>query len=189
MSATLPLARTRSRRTLVWLALLFFAPLAASFLIYYGSSWRPSGHTNHGTLIDPPRSLSALGAGVFSGRWSLVYVGGESCDDDCRAALYFMRQIHLGLGHLVPRVQRVFIGDERCCDEDFLAREHPGLRTVNPAAAERAALLAQFPANNRERTLYIVDPRGNLMMRYDTHADPRGLHEDLEKLLNLSHIG
>ena len=37
--------------------------------------------------------------------------------------------------------------------------------------------------------LYIVDPRGNLMMRYDAQANPRGLHEDLEKLLNLSHIG
>jgi glutathione peroxidase-family protein len=37
--------------------------------------------------------------------------------------------------------------------------------------------------------VFIVDPKGNLMMRYDAHAVPKGLHEDLQKLLNLSHIG
>jgi hypothetical protein len=26
-------------------------------------------------------------------------------------------------------------------------------------------------------------------MRYDAHANPRGLHDDLQKLLALSHIG
>jgi hypothetical protein len=71
----------------------------------------------------------------------------------------------------------------------LLEREYPGLITLEPPASERAALLAQFPAAERAATLYIVDPRGNLMMRYDERANPRGLHEDLEKLLSLSHIG
>jgi hypothetical protein len=60
---------------------------------------------------------------------------------------------------------------------------------LHASVIERAALLAQFPADERAGMLYIVDPRGNLMMRYDAQANPRGLHEDLEKLLNLSHIG
>ena len=51
------------------------------------------------------------------------------------------------------------------------------------------ALLAQFPAEQRAASIFVVDPRGNLMMRYDAHDDPKGLRDDLKKLLTLSHIG
>ncbi|MGA2562215.1 MAG: hypothetical protein ABSF96_01515 [Steroidobacteraceae bacterium] len=188
MSATAP--HSRPNRRIVWLlALVFFAPLCLSFVMYYGSSWRPAGHTNHGLLIEPPRTLPAVGAGLFTGKWSLVYVGAGDCDAACRRALYFMRQTYLGLGNLTPRVQRVFIVTGNCCDHALLEREYSGLITFDPPALERAALLAQFPADARAAMLYIVDPRGNLMMRYDSQASPRGLHEDLEKLLHLSHIG
>ncbi len=188
MSAAAP--HTRANRRILWLlAAVFFAPLCLSFVMYYGSSWRPAGHTNHGLLIEPPRTLPAVGAGLFMGKWSLVYVGGGDCEAACRRSLYFMRQTYLGLGNLMPRVQRVFIVSANCCDRALLEREYPGLITLDPPALERAALLAQFPADERAAMLYIVDPRGNLMMRYDAQANPRGLHEDLEKLLNLSHIG
>jgi hypothetical protein len=177
----------KSKRILVLLVLLFFAPLLASFAMYYGFHWRPAGQTNHGTLIEPPRPLPA--AGVFSGKWSLVYLGKGNCDDSCHSTLYFMRQTYLGLGHLIPRLQQVFLVTADCCDRAFLEREHPGLITLDSQASEATALPAQFPADQRASTLFIVDPKGNLMMRYDAHADPRGLHDDLVKLLNLSHIG
>ena len=45
------------------------------------------------------------------------------------------------------------------------------------------------PATQRADTVYVVDPLGNLMMSYDARQDPRGLLEDLKKLLRLSHIG
>jgi hypothetical protein len=188
LSAIVPPPPAPNRRILALLAVAFFAPLGLSFALYYGSSWRPAGHTNHGVLIQPPRPLPATG-GVFTGKWSLVYVGAGDCDAACRQALYVMRQTHLGLGHLLPRVQRVFIVTEQCCDRAWLERENPGLITLEPSPGERAALLAQFPAAQRAAMLYIVDPHGNLMMRYDQGANPRGLHEDLEKLLSLSHIG
>jgi hypothetical protein len=180
----------KSKRMFALLVLLFFAPLLLSFLMYYGAHWRPAGQTNHGTLIDPPRALPAVGeAAVLNGKWSLLYLGAGDCDESCRFGLYFMRQTQLGLGHLIPRVQRIFLVTARCCDRAFLQREHAGLITLDAQTADNAALLAQFPSDHLPSTLFIVDPRGNLMMRYDVHADPKGLHQDLEKLLNLSHIG
>ena len=50
-------------------------------------------------------------------------------------------------------------------------------------------MLALFPVAGRATQLFIVDPHGNLMMSYDARTDPKGLREDLKKLLNLSHIG
>jgi cytochrome oxidase Cu insertion factor (SCO1/SenC/PrrC family) len=196
---------TRPKRgTLLLLALLFFTPLLLAFAIYYGSAWRPTGRTNHGVLIEPARTLppialpqiaassggdSLAAADVLTGKWSLVYVGSGDCDAGCRDTLYFMRQTHLGLANLIPRVQRVFLVTSGCCDRDYLAREQPNLITLNADGAAGSSLLAQFPAERRDSTIFVVDPRGNLMLRYDAHEDPKGLRNDLKKLLALSHIG
>jgi hypothetical protein len=207
MSAPASPARPR-RGTLLVLLLLFFAPLLLAFIVYYGSDWRPLRHTNHGVLIEPARSLplialpqlapSAAGgaaaeapaaANVLTGKWSLVYIGRGDCDADCRDTLYFMRQTHFGLANLIPRVQRIFLVSAACCDRDYLVREQPNLITLDAAEAAGAALLALFPSEQRASTIFVVDPRGNLMMRYDAHQDPKGLRDDLKKLLALSHIG
>jgi len=214
-SAARPRPARPRRGALLLLALVFFAPLLLAFLLYYGSSWRPIGHTNHGALIQPARELpptalpqvsmtaattaaatpAAAGndplaaADVLTGKWSLVYLGRGDCDAECRNTLYFMRQTHLGLANLIPRVQRVFLVTAGCCDRDYLAHEQPNLITLNAEVAAGAPLLAQFPPERRASTIFVVDPRGNLMMRYDAHDDPKGLREDLKKLLALSHIG
>jgi hypothetical protein len=175
-----------SRRALWLLALLFFAPLLLSFWLYYDSSWRPAGRTNHGELIEPPRPLPAT---VFRQRWSLVYVGDGGCDAGCRQVLHTMRQTHASMGRLGARLQQVFLVNAGCCDHAYLAREHPELRVIDASSPESAGLLGNFPADRLRESLFIVDPLGNLMMRYDTRLDPRGLRQDLTKLLELSHVG
>jgi cytochrome oxidase Cu insertion factor (SCO1/SenC/PrrC family) len=205
-----PAVATRPKRgvLLLLLMLLFFAPLLLAFVLYYGSGWRPTGRTNHGELIEPARTLPLVAlppvalapgatpggdalaaADVLTGKWSLVYVNSGDCNADCRNTLYFMRQTHLGLANLAPRVQRVFLATADCCDRGYLAREQPGLITLNADGAAAAPLLAQFPPERRSSSIFVVDPRGNLMLRYDAHDDPKGLRNDLKKLLALSHIG
>ncbi|HXN10126.1 MAG TPA: hypothetical protein VN859_02730 [Steroidobacteraceae bacterium] len=194
-----PRLTPRSRGLLALLVALFFAPLLLAFLMYYGSHWRPLGRTNHGTLIEPPRPLPRLslqrpdgseaGDGVLVGRWSLVYVANGECDAACHATLYFMHQSYLAMGNLIPRLQQVFLATGQCCDREFLAREHPDLLALDGGGGAAATWLAQIPGDARSHTLFIVDPRGNLMMRYDAFMDPKGLREDLKKLLDLSHIG
>jgi len=179
--------RTGSRQVVLLLALVFLGPLLIATLLYYTSSWRPAGHTNHGVLIEPPRPLSDS---LFRGKWSLVYIGAGDCAAGCQYALYYMRQTHLGLGQLAPHAQRLFLIDRRCCAESArLERTYQGLITRDEDNPAGAALLASFPANAREQTIFIVDPRGNLMMRYDLRAPPKGLLEDLKHLLQLSSIG
>ena len=58
-----------------------------------------------------------------------------------------------------------------------------------PRLPRRPRCCAQFPDAAPGHTLFIVDPLGNLMMSYDARQNPRGLLEDLKKLLRLSHIG
>jgi cytochrome oxidase Cu insertion factor (SCO1/SenC/PrrC family) len=191
--------RARNLRTLAVLAGLFFLPLAVSFWMYYGTDWRPARLINHGELITPARSLPAAAlpaaiegvpaqTNVFRKKWSLVYVGDGSCDQVCRHALHVMRQTRLSLNNEMTRVARVFLVTAHCCDRDFLTREHAGLDVLDASGAAGAALLPAFPPE-REHSLFIVDPLGNLMMTYDVRQNPKGLLDDLKKLLSLSHIG
>ncbi|HEY6457870.1 MAG TPA: hypothetical protein VIY90_21555 [Steroidobacteraceae bacterium] len=193
-----PELHRRNFRTVFALAGLFVLPLALSFWLYYGLHWRPQGSTNHGDLITPARPLPEVtlpdAAGVaqrhiFSGHWTLVYIGDGACNADCRTTLFFMRQTRLSLGKDMTRVERVFLAPSHCCDRSFLDGEHPGLRVFDAAVPAAQSLLAQFPVDGRARALYIVDPLGNLMMRYDARLPPEGMLEDLKRLLQLSHIG
>jgi hypothetical protein len=185
--------RARNLRTVAILAGLFLIPLVLAFLVYYGTSWRPAGRTNHGELILParalPRDSPILRADAFTQRWSLVYVGDGACDDDCKSALYVMRQTQLALNNDMQRVRRVFLASTNCCAKQMLERDYPGLIVIDASADRAAPLLRQFPRDERAHALFIVDPLGNLMMRFDTRANPKGLHEDLVALLKLSHIG
>ena len=175
-------------RKQIWILIaLFFAPLGLAFLLYYGGGWRPSGSTNKGELISPPRPVP--NASAWHGKWTLVYVGDGRCDERCRAALLLTRQTRLALNADMTRVQRVFLATGNCCDRTYLAAEHPDLGVEQVDDAAGAAQLAVFP-DVASGSIYIVDPLGNLMMR---HAPTAGLSkdllEDLRKLLKLSHIG
>ena len=175
---------------LLLLVALFFVPLAASFILYYGMDWRPAGGTNHGELYSPARPLPQSAAPLADRKWTLVHVGDGACDENCRRSLVFARQTRLSLNKEMTRVSRLFLATGNCCDREYLDREHPGLVVLDAAAdSSLAALLEALPATEREHSLYVVDPLGNLVMRYDTRTAPRGLLEDLKKLLKLSHIG
>jgi cytochrome oxidase Cu insertion factor (SCO1/SenC/PrrC family) len=203
----------RQRRTLIGLALMFFAPLGLSFYLYYGKNWHPGGHVNAGELIQPARPLPLLALPLLStgetppqflkGKWTLLYLQHGPCDDECRRHLYDTRQVRLALDREMNRVQRVFIGDGDCCDLQELKAAHPDLIAVRAGPADeplldllpnqdllrnRDLLLSREAAVNSHR-VYLIDPLGNLMMFYTPEAKPKGMLDDMKRLLRLSSIG
>jgi hypothetical protein len=177
---------TRSRRMLLLLTGLFMLPLAIAFLAYY-SGWRPAGNTNHGELLQPIRQLPELSQ-ELTGKWALAWVGDGACDSACQTALVFARQTRLSLGKDTTRVNWVLLATDRCCDRQYLDTAHKGIIAIDAAAA-RDALLAVLPAKDLPHSLFVIDPLGNIVLRYDVRENPRGLLEDMKKLLKLSHIG
>jgi cytochrome oxidase Cu insertion factor (SCO1/SenC/PrrC family) len=192
----------RSRKQVYILIGVFFAPLILAFLLYYGLGVRPSGSTNKGDLIHPavplPEvTLPSLGdqqlpANILRGKWTMVFIGDGACDNRCREALTLMRQTRLALNDDISRVQRLFLVTGNCCDSNYLEQEQRGLllgRIDNP---QGKTLLETFPDGalaGQPGRIYLVDPLGNLMMKYEPDAPQKGLLEDLKKLLKLSHIG
>jgi cytochrome oxidase Cu insertion factor (SCO1/SenC/PrrC family) len=198
----------RQRRALIGLALLFFAPLGLAFFLYYVVGWRPGSHVNHGQLIEPPRPLPAVrlphvaldgsadtqtAPDFLTRKWTLLYWGAGTCAERCKTELYDTRQVRYALNRDMDRVQRVFVAQEPCCDLDFLRRQHPDLITVRATsdAAPVLALLRLSPGDDPAAAgrVYLIDPLGNVMMVYAAGARPKGMLEDLKRLLGLSQVG
>jgi cytochrome oxidase Cu insertion factor (SCO1/SenC/PrrC family) len=197
----------RQRRILIGIALIFFAPLALSFYLYYGRHWHPGGRVNAGELIQPAKPLPAVAlplasgensagktqtdAQFLKGKWTFLYVQHGRCDDECRRHLYDTRQVRLALDREMNRVQRVFIADAECCDLPELKAAHPDLIVIRKSAADEpllASLAGSGEAIDSHRT-YLIDPLGNAMMSYPPEAKPKGMLEDVKRLLRLSSIG
>jgi hypothetical protein len=179
------------------LFLLFFGPLAVATWLYFQTDWRPGGTNNHGELIVPAVSLPAArlptldGAGTdedfLRHHWSLVYVGRSGCGEPCQQSLYNGRQMRLALGRLMDRVQRVYLYVGEPPDAGFVRAEHPDLVVADAGEPEGAALLEALPGP--AEGYWLVDPLGNAMMRYPADEPPRGMMEDIKRLLRLSRIG
>ncbi|MGA7802367.1 MAG: SCO family protein [Gammaproteobacteria bacterium] len=196
----------RQRFTLVAIALIFVAPMAVAWLLLARPGWQPSYTVNHGTLIRPPRPLSAvalyrtdgapLQADYLRGKWTLLYIGSEACPGVCQRQLYNTRQVRLAQGKNIGRVQRLLVLTGATTESELHAirTDHPDLTVVVSRAAGRAAFLQQFrlagatdPANAGQ--VYVIDPLGNLMMSYGPGASPSGMLKDLERLLKVSYVG
>jgi cytochrome oxidase Cu insertion factor (SCO1/SenC/PrrC family) len=197
-----------SRQALVLLALLFLMPVFVAWFMHLSAEhgWRPGGTTNKGTLVQPPRPmtlpeglLDATGAPLsrnfLGGKWTLIYIGDAACGEACRQTLYYMRQVRLAQGENLRRVQRLFLATGASPENGLqeVLVEYPDM-AVARLSPEQAAMIA--PVFSIEGNLmqgagnvYLVDPLGNLMMYYGPDADPRGMIQDLQRLLKYSHTG
>jgi hypothetical protein len=116
-----------------------------------------------------------------------VHVGPPSCDAACVRQLYLMRQIRIAQGKEQSRIERLWVltdGDEVA---PALLLDYPGLHMWRPADP---AFVGQFPAaGDRAAHIYLVDPLGNLMLRFPADPDPKRMMKDLKLLLKASQIG
>jgi len=209
-------ARGGGRKIVLLLAALFTAPLLIAWAIFRFAGPDFLGDASHGTLVVPPRPLAdaALYAptgerGRLHGKWSLVYWSEGRCLAPCERQLQRMQRIWRGVGKYAPRLQRVLLlegADPPGLADPELARRlqrYPGQMLWLPGAEQRASLLmAPVPEDSPRRDagndqaagaggghLYVVDPLGNLVVRYAPDADSGGIVKDLKRLLRVSRIG
>lgn len=174
----------RGRAKLVLLAAAFALPLVLATLAHV-FDWAPGTTANYGELVAPPRPLAGPPFDALRGKWVLVSFDAAACDAYCERKLYFMRQVRRAQGKDQDRVERLWVlTDEGRPRAELLA-------AIEGTRVERnAALAARFPAGaSHADHVYIVDPLGNLMMRYPRDPDPSRMLKDLQRLLRLSQIG
>lgn len=192
--------KPRSLAPLWAMVAVFAAPVIAAWFFYLNPEYLPSGRSNKGELIDPvvvlPSDLalstpdgSDFPRDVLAGKWTLVYLAGGECGDACRKRLIAMRQIRLALGEGQRNVERLLVLTDPTATDlaKKLGAEFAGLHVVLTDAVggvRLPELLGEGVAALGR--IYILDPMGNLMMRYAADAPVRDTLEDMEHLLKAS---
>jgi hypothetical protein len=196
----------RSRWKLFAVLAVCASPLIASYFTYYVIKPK-GGVTNYGALIDPrqypiPAMASTTLDGKparledYKGKWIMLKVGPSDCQQECQDQLFAMRQLRTMQGKEMERIERVWLITDAQPLETMLLRVNDGTRMLRaPAAVLEKWLPLEGAADRASDHVYLIDPLGNLMMRFPKGAvssdveKVKRVHKDIAKLLKASAIG
>lgn len=158
---------------------LFIAPILVAKLVLV-NDWYQGAKTNAGELITPPLALTSAPQA-----WLLLYNPAADCSTICQESIWQIQQVHTLLAAEGNRVQRYFTTTP--------SFEPAHIDTLALTKLQLSAVTQQQLSSD---TLYLVDPLGNVFMRYQFPADKTaalkvsaGLLRDLKRLLKVSKIG
>lgn len=188
-----------TRRARVKAALLFLIailPLIAATVMYYSGWGMPGSTTNKGEFVEGQEQVLEQGIEDPDGepfeahllqqnedaKWWIL-VTADDCAEACVEWLDRTGSIHQLLHREWNRVRRGFISADGSVPQGADDR-----RLVRLSAPE-ANPLAEYAADDAEATVFIVDPMGNLVLRYDQRHSGNDVLEDLEHLLEVSPLG
>jgi hypothetical protein len=201
-----PPSEFRRAMPLVLLVLACGLPLVAAWVFYLNPDLLSEKRGNFGKLIEPPyplrniRLLTSAGKDFrieeVQGKWILLWLTSHPPGRDRGLYLYRMHNVRLALRENSIRLQSFAVlltggsTDKRIKKEPEL----PNTILLTGSENELRDLATQFATAAGVSTpqidgFYLVDPLGNLMMRYDTNADFKGILKDLERLLKYSWVG
>jgi cytochrome oxidase Cu insertion factor (SCO1/SenC/PrrC family) len=171
------------------------APVIASYVTFY--IVKPQGRMNYGELIDPARPVTdaplkhldgrPARLSDYRGKWLLVAIDAGACETACADKLFKTRQLRTMQGKDRERVERVWLITDDTPLSTMLMREHDDLRMLRA----RGTPLVGEMAGGGDATagIWLIDPLGNLVLRYPRDADPKKMHRDIGRLLKYSRIG
>ena len=180
-------SRRKGRVQLLLILLGVIGPMVLATGMYKLQFWVPEGRSYHGELIGNGQTLADLGVQAKEDRWQVLVTAPKACSVDCQQLVYLARQIQIGLGRDASRASHALSAAQPLSSdyEAKLAREYPQLKrypmdltTFSKATGDQAV-----------PQLWIIDPHGNLVLRYGPTVKGKDLLNDLRHLLKLSNIG
>ena len=180
--------KNNPRRMLLLLAAVCGLPIVLSYLAFY--IWPPQTTMNYGELITPtplpegaltdlegkPFALSSL-----RGKWTLLHADASRCDEPCRQLIYFMRQVRTAQGEEMNRIERLWLVTDAGTPDATWLKDYKGMQIARGTLPLPAV---QAPS----RHIYLIDPLGNLIMRYPENPEPKRIIKDLSRLMRFSNV-
>lgn len=189
---------TRQSNATLWLLLASFVLPAVAAYAYFFFVDRPEPAT-YGELITPVVDIEKLELTdvldnpiprkELTSSWRMFYITAESCSEQCEQSLYNMRQINIALGKNQSRVEHAVLHSETA-QIDFIAlleEKHPHVYRAKIPSQKLQLLELNNPA--QQSAIYLMDPHGNIMMRFMDGLDPKLILKEINKLLKISRIG
>ena len=198
-----PIAGSKRNPYTVWFVVIaFIAPVALAYFMFFfvevksfvnnGEILNPIVHIRSFELKDQDNEI--IPENELTYKWRMISFLGKDCDQQCEKRLFDTRQIHTSLGKDQHRLSRMFIhlapADAPLLN--LVAETHKNVIQVNGSAeiitdALGENIRSDVGINNNET--YVMDPMGNVMMRFTQEQPNKVFLHDLKKLLKASQIG
>lgn len=198
-----PLAGKKRNPYTVWFVVIsFIAPVALAYIIFFFLEVK--SFTNHGEILNPIVHISSfkledtnddiIPVEELTYKWRLISFLGKDCDQQCAERLHDTRQIHTSLGKDQHRLMRMFVHLQPAGEDlsNLITGTHPDVIQVNGDAEIVIKALGdniRDDAGISNNETYIMDPMGNVMMRFTQEQPNKDFLYDLKKLLKASQIG
>jgi cytochrome oxidase Cu insertion factor (SCO1/SenC/PrrC family) len=187
--------------TLWFVVAAFVLPVVAAYVLFF-SGFTPSGFTNKGELIQPVIDIDAFklvdqnDAPVTRddstiNKWNLIYLAGAQCDQACNDTLYKIRQVNKAVGKNAYRLRRLIVHLQPP-DEAFqqlIESDYPEARRLYGDRRQIQNVMQPVTSSLDANEVYLMDPLGNIMMRFTPDMPGKWLIHDLNKLFKVSQIG
>ena len=180
----------KNRVILILLGAFFALPYLVVFIYQsYPDLSVKTGMSNKGHLFSPVHSIEHVATNDFDelkGKWTIIYISGENCDQECFNQHYTMRQVRLASAKRRFKIQRLNLitGDNIDADYTQVLTEFPEEKQI--VLNFNNKILQQFDdLSIEEQTgrIYLMDPFLNIVLRYSTQANPKDLLHDINKLV------
>lgn len=188
----------RNPYTIWFVVLTFVAPVVLAYVMFFFAN--VSSFTNKGEILNPIVHITSLklkdasdmliAEDSLTYKWRLISFVGSDCDKACNSRLFDARQIHKSLGKNQHRVLRMIVHLQKpSADmEKLMESEFPNALNVYGDEAIISSALGETSRIN-DYEIYIMDPMGNIMMRFTQDQPNKDFYKDLKKLLKASQIG
>jgi cytochrome oxidase Cu insertion factor (SCO1/SenC/PrrC family) len=198
-----PITGKKKNPYTIWFVVLsFIAPVALAYIMFFFVD--VTSFTNRGEILNPIIHITSfklkdekneiISEKDLTYKWRIISFLAKDCDQQCETRLYDTRQIRTLLGKDQHRVDRMFVHLEPADDSltKLIAEAHPNVIHVNGIEKVIIDALGDNVRNNVSITnneTYIMDPMGNVMMRFTQDQPSKDFMYDLKKLLKASQIG
>lgn len=187
---------------MLWLMLFtFVAPIAMAFWLY--NIGGTENTVNQGEFVKGGVQLLDLGitdqAGSavtekqLYGHWHMMFFMQNDCKGLCEETIYTMRQIKTSFHKDSERMTNVLIHFDKKFSDSFKARIKTHYANFDRYFADRElfnkALGFQGNELMSKRMIFIVDPIGNVILKYNKDKTAKDIISDLKRLLKASQIG
>ena len=118
----------------------------------------------------------------------MLVVDSGICDESCRKkTLLYAPGTPDAKKTKMERIERVWLIDDDKIPKSSIMKDFKGTVPINAKGSE---LLKAIPAKvSQHDHIYMIDPLGNLMMRFPKDVNPSLMAKDLKRLLKVSQIG
>lgn len=194
--------KKRNPYTVWFVVLAFIAPVVLAYIMFFLVDVK--SFVNHGEILDPIVHISSfkltdkdnkvIPQAELTYKWRLISFLGKDCNQACESRLYDTRQIHTSLGKNQHRLSRMFVHLEPAGEAliKLIDATHENVIQVNGDVNTIKEALGTNIRNDASITnneVYIMDPMGNVMMRFTQEQPNKEFLFDLKKLLKASQIG